>query len=122
MLAQSANQSMDDFNNLTFVATLIISDTIRKEAKEGVNLVQDAGIQTVMITGDNKDTAISIAKEVGIIKNADDIILTSDEFNNMSDLEVERIIPKLKVIARSLPRDKSRLVKIAQNRRCRVNV
>ena len=67
-----------------------------------------------MITGDNYNTAYSIAKEVGIIKNSDDIILTSKELSNMTDDEVKKIIPRLKVVARSLPHDKSRLVRLAQ--------
>ena len=65
---------------------------IRKEAIDGIKLVQSAGIKTVMITGDNKNTAISIGKETGILKE-DGIVLTSDEMNNMSDEKLKEIIP-----------------------------
>ena len=66
-----------------------------------------------MITGDNKDTAVSIANEVGLL-DQDSIILTSDELNNMSDDEVKSKLLNLKVVARALPFDKSRLVRLAQ--------
>ena len=67
-----------------------------------------------MITGDNKDTAISIGKEVGLITNREDIVLTSDELNRLSDNEVKKILPRLKIVARSMPQDKSRLVRLAE--------
>ena len=69
---------------------------------------------TVMITGDNKDTATTIAKEIGINRDRIHLVITSEELNKMSDSDVKNIIPRLKVVARSLPQDKSRLVKICQ--------
>ena len=67
-----------------------------------------------MITGDIKDTAMAIAKDSGIITSENDIVLTSRELQDMSDDNVKEILPRLKVVARALPSDKSRLVKIAQ--------
>lgn len=101
-------------DKLSLVGLVLIKDEIRKEAIEGIRLVQSAHIQTVMITGDNKDTATSIAREVGLITKPDDIVLTSNELNMMNDQEVINILPRLKVVARSLPQDKSRLVKLAK--------
>ena len=101
-------------DSLVFTSILYIKDDIRKEAIEGVKSVTEAGIQTVMITGDHKDTAYSIAKEVGIITSNSDLVITSDELNTMSDEKVKEIIPKLKVVARSLPQDKSRLVRLSE--------
>ena len=69
-----------------------------------------------MITGDAKETASSIAKEVGIITSSNDLVLTSDELNAYDDFELEKMLPNIKVIARALPKDKSRLVKIAENK------
>ena len=115
VLATSNEYIPTKFNRLCLVGVVFIKDEVRKEAIEGLQLVKNAHIQTVMITGDNKDTALAVAKEVGIIDSNDDIILTSEELNNKSDEEVEKILPKIKVVARSLPSDKSRLVKIAQN-------
>ena len=101
---------------MTFVGLIAIKDDLREEAKEGVSLIQNAGIQVVMITGDAKETATSIAKEVGILQSKDDIVLTSSELNSMSEFDLEQLLPRIKVIARALPQDKSKLVKIAENR------
>ena len=97
------------------VGIVLIKDEVRKEAIEGIKLVNKAHIQTVMITGDNKDTAFSIGKEVGLIKNNNDLVLTSDELKTKSDDEIKKILPYLRIVARALPQDKSRLVKIAQD-------
>ena len=105
----------EEFKNLSFVCLLSIKDDIRPEAKEGIKLVEEAGIRTVMITGDNVDTAKSIGKEIGLVNNSDDVIITSNELNKMTDSELVKIIPKLRIVARSLPSDKSRLVKVARS-------
>lgn len=106
--------ALDDGDGLAFLCLLFIKDELREEVRDGIELVRKAGIKTVMITGDNKVTAKSIAKDAGIINSDRDIILTSSELNKMSDDEVKRIIPKLKVVARALPTDKSRLVRLSQ--------
>lgn len=102
------------FKDLVFVGAIFIKDPVRKEARKAIELTQKAGIQTVMITGDNKDTAYSIASEVGLIKQSKDVVITSDELNEMSDGELKKTLPNLKVVARSLPQDKSRLVRVAK--------
>ena len=103
-----------ELEKLTFVGMILIKDEVRDDALEGVRLVKDANIQLVMITGDNVDTATSIAREVGIVSSDDDLVLTSDELNSKSDEELKRILPKLRVVARSLPQDKSRLIRISE--------
>ena len=104
----------DGIKNACFIGFVLIKDEVRKEAITGVELVKDAHIQVVMITGDNKDTALSIAKETKIISSDRDLILTSSELANMTDEEVKKIMPNLKVVARALPLDKSRLVRISK--------
>ncbi len=104
----------DTFNNLNLVGIVIIKDDIRPESKVGIDLVKKAYINTVMITGDNKDTAVSIAREIGLIENTYDLVMTSDELRVKNDEEIKKIIPNLKVVARALPQDKSRLVKLSQ--------
>jgi len=99
----------------TLVGFIYIKDEIRKEAIKGLNLIKAAGIDTIMITGDNIETAKAIGKEVGLIKEDKDIVITSDELNKKKDEEIKEIFPNLKIIARALPQDKSRLVKIAQS-------
>lgn len=114
VVATNNRPHKNSLNDLTLVGFLLIKDEIRSEAKEGIELVKKAGIQTIMITGDSLDTATSIAKEIKLVQNNDDIILSSDELNNISDEKLKEIFPKIKVIARALPTDKSRLVKIGQ--------
>lgn len=114
LLAYQDHYDVKKMDNLTLIGALYIKDDIRKEAKEGVELVEKAGIQVVMISGDNKETAQSIGKEVGILKQDDDLVMTSHELGSMSDEEIEKILPRLKIVARALPQDKSRLVKISQ--------
>ena len=63
-----------------------------------------------MVTGDSKETATSIAKEVGIVSNNADVILSSNELSKINDDELKKIIPRLKVVSRALPEDKKRLV------------
>ena len=67
-----------------------------------------------MITGDALETAVSIAKECGVIKRSTDLVLTSEEFNKLDDEEIKSKINNLKVVARALPTDKSRLVKVIE--------
>ena len=99
----------------TVLAGLVaIRDDVRQEAKEAIREVCGAGIQVVMITGDRLETAVSIAKDAGLIKSDTDRALTSAMLNEMSDEEVKAIIPDIRVIARALPTDKSRMVRLCQ--------
>lgn len=107
--------NLRSFRNVSFLGLVMIKDEVRKEAISGLEMVKAAGIQTVMVTGDNKNTASALAFELGLLGNDDDIILTSDELAKMSDKDVKKILPKLKVVARSLPHDKSRLVNVARD-------
>ena len=114
LLAYNDNYLLEKLDRLTLIGILYIKDEVREEAKESIAIVKNAGIQTVMITGDNKSTATSIAKEVGLVTNKTDIILTSKELSNLSDDKVKEIMPNLRVVARSMPQDKSRLVRLAE--------
>jgi len=95
----------------TLLALIGISDPIRPEVPQSVATCHAAGISVRMITGDAKPTAIAIARQAGILTVADDVVLTSDELSELSDEELVKIIPNLKVVARSTPMDKLRLVK-----------
>ena len=105
---------VDEGKGLSFISLLFIKDELREEVREGIELVRKAGIKTVMITGDNKITAMSIARDAGIINSDRDVVLTSSELNRMSDDKVKEILPRLSVVARALPTDKSRLVRLSQ--------
>ncbi len=100
-------------DKLTLAALVGIRDDLRKNASKAVKLINKAGIQTVMITGDNLDTASAIAREAGILKD-DGVVLDGKELRRMTDEKIEKLLPKLRVIARAVPTDKSRLVEIAQ--------
>ena len=99
---------------LTLVCVLSIRDNVRKEAADAIVEVQNAGIQVVMVTGDRKETAVAIAREAGLLRNDDDVALTSAELAAKSDEEVKELLPRLRVVSRALPTDKSRLVRLAQ--------
>ncbi len=114
LLAYNDNYALERLERLTLIGVIYIKDEVRQESKEGIALVQNASIQTVMITGDNKNTAISISKEIGLLKEDTDIVLTSKELENLTDEEVKKILPNLRVVARSMPQDKSRLVRLAE--------
>ena len=101
-------------SGLTFVGVTGIRDDVRPDAIKAIEQVHQAGVQVVMITGDRKETAQAIAKEAGLIEIDDAIVITSAELNAMSDDEVKKALPKIRVIARALPTDKSRLVRLAQ--------
>lgn len=102
-------------SNLVLVGYVSIRDEIRETSHHAINDLVDAGIQVIMITGDRKETAFAIAKECGIIRNEDDIVITSAEINSLSDEELKLKIPKIRVISRALPQDKYRLVSLTQS-------
>ena len=102
-------------SNLTLIGIVAIRDEVRREASKAIRQVTGAGIQVVMITGDNKETAIAIAREVGLIhSDMDRTVLTSDELQRMSDRELRSALPHLRVVARAVPSDKSRLIAASQ--------
>ena len=105
------NKIQDD---LVLIGLVGIRDDVRPEAREAIKEVQGAGIQVVMITGDRLETAVAIARDAGLLKSDNDRALTSAQLNEMSDDEVKKIIPDIRVIARALPTDKSRMVRLCQ--------
>ena len=104
-----------DLGELTFVCAVALCDKLRPEASFSVSELDDAGVQVVMITGDNRDTAQRIAKDCGILSPRRNLILTSEELQRMDDAELARSLPSLAVLSRALPTDKSRLVRVAQD-------
>ena len=116
-IALAVSQSIyptDSIRRNILLGVIFLKDDIRPEAKDGVSLIKSAGINIVMVTGDSKETAISIAKEVGIITSNNDIILSSSDLEKLSDNELKKIIPNLKVVSRALPEDKKRLVMLSK--------
>ncbi len=114
LAAAKVDGESDAGNDLTLVCVFSIRDNVRKEAVDAITQVKGAGIQVVMVTGDRKETAVAIAKEAKLLTNDDDVALTSAELADKSDDEVKELLPLLRVVARALPTDKSRLVRLAQ--------
>ncbi len=110
-------RSSADGASLIFVAMIALKDKIRRGAEGAIKEIIGAGIQVVMITGDGRETASAIAEDAGILKKrGKNSVLTSSELSEMSDSEIAEILPEIRVVARALPRDKMRLVKIAQSK------
>ena len=102
-----------DLDNLIFAGFAILKDEIRKDAREGIALIEKAGVRLVMVTGDSIDTAMFIGRELGIV-GRDDVCLTSGELALMSDDELKGRIGNVRIVARAKPSDKSRLVRIIE--------
>lgn len=135
--AMTENSINDDVVIIGFVG---IRDEVRPEAKSSIEKAQKAGIQVVMITGDRLETAVAIAKSAGLLtgsidvirdidisvdangksnileitKDKDTVALTSAVLNKLSDEDVKAIMKKIRVIARALPTDKSRMTKLCR--------
>lgn len=103
-----------EFGDLRLLCLITLEDKIRKEAARSVASLRGAGIRVVMITGDNKDTARYIASRCGIIGGGVDVVLSGSELSHLSDSQLKELLPRLAVVARALPADKSRLVRISQ--------
>ncbi|MEY8352321.1 cation-translocating P-type ATPase [Lachnospiraceae bacterium 54-53] len=100
---------------LCFVGLTGMIDPIRPEVKPAIEECKAAGIRTVMITGDHKDTAVAIAKQLGIIRDASEA-MTGAELNELSDERLNEDIVKYSVYARVQPEHKVRIVKAWQNK------
>lgn len=107
-------EALPEGNNWTLVGAVGIRDEVRPESVTAIREVKGAGVQVVMITGDRRETAVAIAKDAGLLEKESDIVLTSDELAQLSDEEIKQKLPDIRVIARALPSDKSRLVRLAQ--------
>ncbi len=100
---------------IIFIALAVLKDKIRRGVKESVAGVKSAGVQVVMMTGDGKETATAIARECGIMTGSgEELVITSSELGKMSDSEVKEILGRIRVLARALPQDKTRLVRLSQ--------
>lgn len=106
-----AQKDSNKFEELSFIGFLGMKDALRLEVADSVLKAQNAGIRVIMITGDHKITAKSIAKEAGIYFEGDKII-TGPELDNMSDSEIAKEIDKISVFARVNPEHKLRIVNL----------
>ena len=95
--------------DLTFIGIMGIIDPPREEVKHAISTCKEAGIKVIMITGDHKLTAKSIAKDLGIYKKGD-LVIDGENLSKMSDLKLRNTIKNISVFARVTPKDKLRIV------------
>ncbi|MCG3257681.1 MAG: cation-translocating P-type ATPase, partial [Candidatus Heimdallarchaeota archaeon] len=108
-------EKVDDIeDDMIFLGLTGMIDPARPEVKDAIEECRIAGITTVMITGDQKATAMAVAEEIGILETEEDLVVSGDEFSLMPDDELEGKIEKIKVYSRMSPKDKYRVVETLQ--------
>ena len=101
-------------NNIVFISLSVLRDDVRIGVVDVMKSLHKSGVQVMMITGDNINTARAIANDARIITNDDDIAMTAKEFDSISDAKARKILPKIKIIARATPQTKLRVIQLAQ--------
>ena len=107
--------SLDNENNLILIGLMAMIDPPREEVFDAVKEAKSSGIKTIMITGDHKTTAAAIAREIGIMEK-DDLALTGQELDSLTDEELDNKLEKISVYARVSPENKIRIVKAWQKK------
>ena len=114
-VAYEFKPSLDDENNLILIGLMAMIDPPREEVFDAVKEAKSSGIKTIMITGDHKTTAAAIAREIGIMEK-DDLALTGQELDSLTDEELDNKLEKISVYARVSPENKIRIVKAWQKK------
>ena len=114
-VADEFEPSLDDENNLILIGLMAMIDPPREEVFDAVKEAKSSGIKTIMITGDHKTTAAAIAREIGIMEK-DDLALTGQELDSLTDEELDNKLEKISVYARVSPENKIRIVKAWQKK------
>lgn len=108
-LGQQVNAEEEVERNLIFLGLFAMKDPLRPEATEAVRLCRQAGIRTAMITGDHKETAVAIARELGLQRN-DDMALSGAELDGFTDEQLTQQVEHVTVYARVSAEHKLRVV------------
>ncbi|KAL4802596.1 hypothetical protein BDV18DRAFT_62725 [Aspergillus unguis] len=109
--SEKAQVGFDDlFKDITWIGAFGIHDPLRPEVADAIRTCHSAGVQVKMVTGDNINTALSIATSCGI-KTTDGIAMEGPELRKLDTTDLDLVIPRLQVLARSSPTDKELLVK-----------
>ena len=101
-------------DKLVFISLSILKDEVRPGVVKVVDALHKSGVQVMMITGDNLNTAQMVAEQSGIITDYDDIAITAKEFDNLSNFKARRMLPKIRVLARATPYTKLRVIELAR--------
>lgn len=104
----------ESITNLTYLGTLVFQDPVREEAPLAVARIQSLGVRVIMVTGDLKGTALSVARELGWEVDAGSA-MTGDEIRSLSDAELLNVLSHTNVFARMTPEDKLRIGKLLQS-------
>ncbi|MGF1784319.1 cation-transporting P-type ATPase [Photobacterium swingsii] len=102
-------------HDITILGLYGIMDPPRPEVRDAVNSCFDAGVRTVMITGDHALTAAAVARDIGIIRSENDKVITGAQLDEMDDEALRRICPEVAVFARVSPEHKLRIVRAQQD-------
>ena len=105
----------DEINDLVFVGLITLKDPIRKEVREAISTCREAGMRTVIITGDHKLTARAVAEELGM-KIKEENIIEGKDLDKMTDTDLLNRVKQIKIYARTEPRQKTRIVKAWQDK------
>ncbi|MBC3541875.1 cation-translocating P-type ATPase [Rufibacter sediminis] len=114
-LSEASNITFEDENDLVLVGLKAMIDPPREEVYASIEEAKHAGIRTVMITGDHKTTARAIGREIGLM-DENDIALTGQELDRLSDEELDRKLEDIAVYARVSPENKIRIVRAWQRK------
>jgi Ca2+-transporting ATPase len=101
--------------DMVFVGLVGMIDPPREEVRPAIEKCYDAGIEVMMITGDHPVTAKAVSEHIGLFKKGD-LVLTGEEIDRMTDKELDRKLDKIRIIARALPIQKSRIVSLLQKK------
>ncbi|MCC7385215.1 MAG: calcium-translocating P-type ATPase, PMCA-type [Deltaproteobacteria bacterium] len=101
-------------DDLIFFGLIAISDPVRPEVNGAIAAARSAGVEVKMVTGDNRVIAEAISRELSLL-GPEDVVLEGAEFREKSDLEITALLPRLRVLARSSPSDKHRLVRLLKS-------
>ncbi|KAJ5384499.1 hypothetical protein N7517_002410 [Penicillium concentricum] len=108
--SEDSSANFDDFfHGMTWIGVVGIQDPLRPEVPEAIRKCHSAGVQVKMVTGDNVATATAIASSCGI-KTEDGLVMEGPKFRQLTNAEMDEVIPRLQVLARSSPDDKRILV------------
>jgi len=113
---EDVGQISELIDKLTLVGYIALKDPLRSDARDSIALTKRAGIRTILITGDHRLTAQSIAKEIGI-EASDDMIIEGKDLDALSDNELENVVEKILIYARVSPNHKLRIVQALQSKK-----
>lgn len=113
--AYKESSSLEQINNLIFLGFITLKDPIRPEVKEAIKICQESGIKPIIVTGDHKLTAKSVAQELGF-KISNENILEGRDLDELSDRDFDKILNKVEIYARVEPKHKMRIISAWQKR------